>query len=129
MAVGTALSVEQYLATSFPDLDKEYRNGELVKRALPDNLHSKTQVLLAAFFEARRKTAAVFPRTELRLKIRSTLILIPDVTVFHPDEPQERYPDKPPFIAIEILSLDDKLTDVREKLETYRTWGVTHVWL
>ena len=129
MPVGTALSVEQYLATSFPDLDKEYRDGELVERSLPDNLHSKTQVLLGAFFEAHRKKVAVFPRTELRLRIRPTLILIPDVTVFHPDEPQERYPDKPPFIAIEILSLDDKLTDVREKLETYRTWGVTHVWL
>jgi hypothetical protein len=27
-------------------------------------------------------------------------------------------------IAVEILSLDDRLTDVREKLETYRTGGV-----
>lgn len=129
MAVSTALSVEQYLATSFPDLDKEYRDGELVERSLPDNLHSKTQVVLATFFEVRRKALALFPRTELRLRIRRTLILIPDVTVFHPNEPHDRHPDEPPFIAIEILSLDDKLSDVREKLETYRTWGVHHVWL
>jgi Uma2 family endonuclease len=129
MTAGTALSVEQYLATSFPDLDKEYRDGELVERSLPDNLHSKTQALLAGFFVAQRKALPVFPRTELRLKIRPKLILIPDVTVFHPTEPRDRYPDKPPFIAIEILSLDDKLNDVREKLEIYRNWGVPHVWL
>jgi Uma2 family endonuclease len=129
MGANTALSVEQYLATSFPDLDKEYWDGELVERPLPTYLHGKTQGLLMAFFVALRKTLAVFPASELRLKIRSNLVLIPDVCVFHPTEPTQEYPDTPPFIAIEILSPDDKLTDVREKLEIYKTWGVPHVWL
>lgn len=69
----TALSVEQYLATSFPDLDKEYRDGQLVERSRPDNLHSKTQALLVAFFVALRKTLPVFARPELRMKIRPGL--------------------------------------------------------
>lgn len=129
MGTNTALSVEQYLTTSFPDLDKEYWDGELVERSLPDNLHAKTQALLAAYFVVLRKTLHVFPCISLRLRIRPNLILIPDVCVFHPTEPQDRYPDTPPFIAIEILSLDDKLKDVREKLEIYRNWGVPHVWL
>ncbi len=123
------MSVEEYLTTSFPDLDKEYRDGELVERSLPDNLHSKTQTLAAVFFGGLRKSLPVFACISLRLKIRPMLYLIPDVCVFYPAEPQGRYPDTSPFIAIEILSLDDKLADVREKLETYRTWGVTHVWL
>jgi len=38
-------------------------------------------------------------------------------------------PDTPPLIAVEILSPDDRLSEVREKLEEYREWGVTHVWL
>jgi Uma2 family endonuclease len=38
-------------------------------------------------------------------------------------------PDTPPLIAVEILSPDDRLTEVREKLEEYRAWGVPHVWL
>ena len=29
----------------------------------------------------------------------------------------------------EVLSLDDLLTAVREKLEEYKAWGVPHVWL
>jgi len=129
MATGTTLSVEQYLATSFPDLDKEYRDGELVERSMPDNLHAKTQALLAAFFVLLQKAHALFARTGLRLKVKPTLVLIPGVCVFHPDEPTDRFPDTPPFIAIEILSLDDKLTDVREKLEIYKNLGVRHVWL
>ena len=129
MGAKTALSVEQYLATSFPDLDKEYRDGELVERSLPDNFHSSTQASLVAFFAALQKTRSVFVRPELRMKIRSGLYVIPDVAVFHPAMPEGRYPDTPPLIAIEILSADDKLTEVREKLEVYRNWGVRHVWL
>ncbi len=129
MGANTALSVEQYLATSFPDLDKEYWDGELVERSLLDYLHSKTQGLIVAFFVALRKTLALFTCPELRLKIGPKLVLIPDISVFHHHEPQQRHPDTPPFVAIEILSLDDKLKDVREKLEIYKTWGVPHVWL
>ena len=129
MPAGTALSVEQYLATSFPDLDREYWDGELVERSLPDYSHAKTQGLLVSSFVALRKKLPVFACPELRLKIRPKLVLIPDVSVFYPDEPKERFPDRPPFIAIEVLSLDDTLKDVREKLEIYRNWGVPHVWL
>jgi Uma2 family endonuclease len=52
-----------------------------------------------------------------------------DVAVFFPTEPEVRYPETPPLVSIEILSPEDKLTGVREKLEIYRTWGVPHVWL
>jgi Uma2 family endonuclease len=129
MEARAALSVEEYLRTSFPDLDKEYRDGELLERSVPDNLHSKTQAFLIAFFMALRKKLLVFPRPELRLKLRTGLYLIPDVSLFHPTDPTQAVPDAPPFVAIEILSSDDRQTKVREKLEEYRAWGVPHVWL
>jgi Uma2 family endonuclease len=40
-----------------------------------------------------------------------------------------RVPDAPPLLVAEVLSLDDRLTTVREKLEEYKAWGVPHVWL
>jgi len=129
MGAKSAISAEQYLRTSFPDLDKEYRDGEIVERSLPDLLHSFTQGLLVAFFVALRKRLPVFVYPELRLRVRSGLYLIPDVSVFHPSKPQMSVPDAPPLVAMEILSTDDRLTKVREKLEEYRTWGVPHVWL
>jgi len=129
MGAKSAISAEQYLRTSFPDLDKEYRDGEIVERSLPDYLHAKTQGLLVAFFAALRKRLPVFVCPELRLRVRQGLYLIPDVSVFYQDEPQQRVPETPPLLAIEILSSDDRLTKVREKLEEYRTWGVPHVWL
>lgn len=121
-------SVEEYLRTSFPDLDREYRDGELVERSLPDYPHSRTQAILAAIFVALRKRFPVFTCTELRMKLRDGLYLIPDVSVFLGPEPS-RIPETPPLVAIEILSQDDRMAAVREKLEEYRAWGVQHVWL
>ena len=128
MGARTGVSVQEYLSTSFSDTDREYRDGELVERSLPDYLHGKVQGLLAAFFAAFRKTKRVYPCVETRMKIRTGLYLIPDVAVFYSVEPG-LLPENPPLIAIEVLSLDDRLAQVREKLEEYKNWGVTHVWL
>ena len=129
MGAKTAASFEEYLRTSFPDLDREYRDGEIVERTLPDPFHSRTQALLAAFFEALRKKFPVYVYPELRVKVREGLVLIPDICVFWPERLKALLPDAPPLIAIEILSPDDRLTAARDKLEEYRAWGVKHVWL
>ncbi len=128
MGTKTALSVEEYLHTSFPGVDPEYRDGELVERAVPDYLHGRTQAVVGAFFEALRRELPVFACLGTWLKMREGLYLIPDVAVFWPSRP-DPVPDSPPLIAIEILSPDDRLAAVRDKLQEYRAWGVGHVWL
>ncbi len=128
MGANTALTVEQYLHTSFPDLDREYRDGEVVERTLPDFLHGETQLLIATFFGALRRTHSLYGCTETRMLLRPGLYLIPDLAVFR-TRPDQRVPDTPPLITIEILSPDDRLAAVREKLEEYLAWGVVHVWL
>lgn len=128
MGTKAALPVEEYLRTAFPDLDREYRDGELVERSLPDYLHGRTQLLIGGFFLALGKVFSLWPCVETRMRIRSGVYLIPDVAVFQGAKPA-LVPETPPLIAIEVLSLDDMLTKVREKLEEYRTWGVSHVWL
>ena len=127
MGAKSALSVERYLHTSFPDLDKEYRDGELVERSLPTYSHGETQALLLAFFAALRKTRSLFVCSETRMKLRHGLYLIPDVAVFHPERPGE-VPDNPPLVVIEILSPDDRIGAVAGKLEEFRAWGVAHTW-
>jgi Uma2 family endonuclease len=62
------------------------------------------------------------------LKLSENLYLVPDISVFWPDEPAFAFPDHPPLVVIEILSNDDRATAVRAKLDEYRAWGVPHVW-
>ncbi len=128
MGTKTAISEEEYLRTSFPGADREYQDGELVERAIPDYFHGQTQMLLGGFFVALRKKLSLFICSETRMKLRKGFYLMPDVAVFWPDRPP-LLPDSPPLIAIEVLSPDDRMNAVREKLQTYRTWGVIHVWL
>lgn len=124
----TGVRVEEYLRTSFPDLDREYRDGEIVERSLPTYMHGKAQALLVAVFLALRGKLPVFPCVETRMKIRTGLYLIPDVAVFYQQEPED-VPETPPLVVIEVLSPDDRMTAVLEKLDEYRAWGVRHVWL
>jgi Uma2 family endonuclease len=128
MGAKTAIPAGEYLHTSFPDVDREYRDGELVERTMPDYLQGRTQLLLGVFFEALRRKLSVYACSETRMKLREDLYLIPDVAVFWPSEPA-LLPNSPPLVAIEVLSPDDRLTAVREKLQEYRAWGVPHVWL
>jgi Uma2 family endonuclease len=118
--------VEEYLRTSFPGVDQEYRDGELQERRVPGFEHSRTQANLTIFFGNRRGQGChVFP--ELRLRLRKDRVCVPDITVYWP-ECQDRN-DVPPLIVVEILSPDDRMSSVREKLREYFEWGVRHVWL
>lgn len=109
----TAISVEEYLHTSFPGIAPEYQDGELVERASPDYPHGRTQALMGACFGSLRRELPVYACLGTWMKIREGLYLIPDVAVFWPSRPSS-VPDSPPLIAIEILSPDDRLAAVRD---------------
>jgi len=128
MSAGTAISLDQYLRTSFEGIDREFRDGELLQRSMPDFLHGKCQMLIGVFFMALRTRLKLYVCSETRMRLSGNRTLIPDVAVFHPSEPS-LVPETPPLVAIEILSPDDRLSEVRGRLEEFRCWGVAHVWL
>ncbi len=129
MASKAALSVEEYLRTSFPGVDPEYCDGEIVERSFPDYLHGKIQLNFGAFFKPYRKTLNLYAGSEVRLPIRLGRFIIPDAAVFWPIEPLNSPPHERPLIVVEILSPDDRMSDVRAKLQEYTDWGVPHIWL
>ena len=131
MLVKTAISEEEYLATSFPDLDREYCDGKLVKRSLPDYQHGATQANISTFFCRLRKERGlpVFGGSSVRNRVRTRWYRIPDVCAFWPDEPAESIPEIRPHVVVEILSQDDTMVEVLAKLREYLDWGVPHIWL
>ena len=114
---------------SFDGPEPEYKDGEVIERGLPNNAHSGTQQALAVFFYKAKKEQPVYGYPSLRVKMRDGRYVTPDYAVFAGAKPTEDWPSSPAHIAIEILSPDDRMTQVREKLEEYRVWGVPHVWL
>jgi Uma2 family endonuclease len=51
------------------------------------------------------------------------------VTVLRPDQPREPIITVPPLILIEVLSKDDSLRSMRERVDDYFNFGVQHVWI
>ena len=125
MGVETLIPVEEYLNTSY-DPDVEYVDGVLVERKVGDYLHSLVQSNL--IFALRLKYRDLFVLPELRSRTRETRYRLPDVCVLlHP--PKTKYLLDAAFLAIEILSEDDRMTRIMEKLEEYEQKGVPNIWL
>ncbi len=67
--------------------------------------------------------------SELRVQIEPLLFRIIDVAVYLDSRPEGRYATSPAYVAIEIVSPDDRYSELTQRLEDYRGWGVPHVWL
>ena len=124
MAVGTLISVEEYLNTSY-DPDVEYVDGVLVERNVGDWFHSTVQG--NCYFALRSKYPGVYVRVELCSQTTPTRYRLPDVCVVL--TAAVPYLVDAAYIAIEVLSPDDKMSDVMEKLHEYASKGVPNIWL
>jgi Uma2 family endonuclease len=129
MATKVQLPLPEYLSTSFEGPDRQFVEGEIIERAMPDVKHSRTQWLLGGVFYEIRKKFPLSGHSELRLRIGPERIRIVDFCVFFPDEPAEQIPSTPPYVTVEIVSPDDRYSELLQKLDEYWTWGVKHVWL
>jgi Uma2 family endonuclease len=54
---------------------------------------------------------------------------IPDICVVAGAEPEEQIFTTPPLVCIEILSKDDRWSQVQERIDDYLAFGVRHVWV
>ncbi len=128
MSTTSLVSVEEYLATSYrPDCD--YIDGELRERNLGEIEHALLQTAIAAFFWANKKEWNAVPAVEQRVQVAASRFRIPDVTILRADQPREPIITVPPLILIEVLSKDDTLRSMRERVDDYLNFGVQHVWI
>jgi Uma2 family endonuclease len=128
MTVATLIPVEEYLETSYSP-DREYRDGVLVERNVGDRAHAALQTLLTIHIGNRRRQWNIRLYTELRVKVREKWYPIPDLCIYSMPHFEERYPERPPLLWIEILSHDDRMVDVWAKAKELVENGVPHVWV
>lgn len=127
MPAETLISVEEYLTTSYrPDCD--YVDGQVVERNLGEYDHSRLQTAAAAYFWVRRKEWGIDVVVEQRVQVKPRRFRIPDVCVIL-GRAEDQIFTKPPFLCIEILSAEDRLSRVEERIDDYLAMGVPYVWL
>jgi Uma2 family endonuclease len=128
MERGTLIPVEEYLSTSYRP-DREYVDGALVERNVGEWDHSKIQMIVSAFLYNRRKELGIHAVPEQRVQVKPTRFRVPDVCVVAGNEPGEQILTSPPFLCVEILSKDDRMTEMQERIDDYLSFGVRYVWL
>jgi len=128
MSTSLLVSEQEYLTTSY-EPDCEYDDGVLLERNVGEQPHSILETAFGSFFFERRKRFRIRVLTEQRIRIAPRKYRIPDVCVYVEPAPRDRIFSTPPFIAIEILSPEDRMSRVRKKIDEYLAFGVAYVWL
>lgn len=126
--VGTLISVDEYLRTMYhPDCD--YVDGEVLERNMAEQTHSVTQGEFLFYFRSRQQEWKTFVFPEQRIQVKPTRFRIPDVCVYVGKKPKEEIFQTPPFICIEILSPEDRIDRIQDRIDDYLNFGVPYVWV
>ena len=128
MATSTAVPVEEYLRTTY-DPDMEYVAGQLVDRHVGEYYHSLLQHLIDVLLGNRAKSRRFRVFTELRVRVSDEpRYRIPDICVKalpHEITPVLVRPD----LVIEVVSPDDQVADMLEKIGDYIAAGIPYIWV
>jgi Uma2 family endonuclease len=124
--LASGIAVEEYLATTYKPAC-EYLDGVLRQKPMPTWKHGELQSWLAELI--RKGFRGFAAGSEVTVRIREGKYFIPDIIVQRRDRLQAPYPTEPVHLCIEILSPDDRSSEVFAKCEEYHAWGVAMTWI
>ncbi len=128
MGAATLVSIEEYLSTSYSP-DREYVDGRIVERNLGELTHGRIQRRLIVYFDLRSKELGIEVVPEQRVQVSPTRFRVPDVTVVKSSQTMGEIFTSPPHLCIEILSKDDTMVYMQEKIDDYLSFGVPYIWI
>jgi Uma2 family endonuclease len=128
MAVGTMVSVEEYLHTNYrPDCD--YVDGEVQERNLGEFDHGSMQREILVYLTSRYPHLRRRLIPEQRVQVKASRFRIPDVCILAENAPREQVVTTPPVLCIEILSPEDRMSRYLERVNDYFEMGVPSCWI
>lgn len=128
MATEVLVSVEEYLKTSYRP-DRDYLDGEVVERSLGEFEHSRAQREILLFLAQNYPHLRKRLMPEQRVQVRLNRFRIPDICVLAEGAPHEKVITTPPVLCIEILSPEDTLTKIVDRIKDYFAMGVPVCWV
>ncbi len=127
MVVATHVPLEEYLRTAYrPDCD--YVEGELIERNVGEYDHSRIQSALDRWFGGLEASLGIRAMPNLRVQVAPSRFRVPDICVTI-GKPAEQYLTQPPFLCVEILSPEDRMQRMMDRISDYLQFGVPFVWV
>jgi Uma2 family endonuclease len=128
MGTTALVSASEYLSTSYRP-DQEMLDGQLVQRNVGEYDHSNLQGALVSWMRARQREWNVRVLPEQRIRISASRFRVPDVCVVSREQEIEPVFTRPPLLCIEVLSKDDTLRGMQERVDDYLAFGVPNIWV
>ena len=128
MATPVLIPVSEYLNTTYrPDCD--YVDGELKERNVGEMSHALLQGILFTVFQNNQRSWGLLPVLEQRVQTGRTRFRIPDICLVRPAQAADPIVQLPPVLCVEVLSKDDSLNSMQQRVDDYLAMGVQHIWL
>ena len=128
MGTTTLVPVSEYLSHIYRP-DREYVNGQILERNVGELDHSRFQILLGSWFVQNERKLGICAFTEQRVQVALERFRIPDVCVVRGSLPAEQVLTTPPYLCVEVLSPEDRIAEMQERVDDYLAMGVEHVWM
>ncbi len=125
METAAPVSVEEYLRTSY-EPKCEYVDGVLFPKPMPTWEHAFLQVWVASLI--MRLFPGFAAGAEVHSKLRETEYRLPDISGDY-REKAIGYAQQPIYLAVEILSPEERIGKTLAKCELYHDWGVPYCWV
>lgn len=124
------VSMDAYLRFgSEHEPDAEYVDGLIEERPMGQWDHASWQQAIQLWFAAHTAEWNIRVRPELRVRVSSSRVRIPDVTVVDRDAPIEQVLTHPPLAVFEVLSPEDTLPRTMRRLADFADMGVKEIWV
>lgn len=128
MASTTLISVTEYLKNIYrPDCD--FIDGRIEERNEGEHDHAALQAAMILWFGQRQQEWNIEVLPEQRIQISPTRFRVPEVCLVSLNNPVEQVLTQPPLACIEILSPEDTLRRMQERIDDYRGFGVNNIWI
>jgi len=128
MATSTVVPLSEYLQTSYRP-DRDWIDGEVKERNVGEVQHGSVQKFFIRYFGSREEELNILVWPEQRVQVMATRFRVPDVTVMSASAPFEAIITVAPILCIEILSKDDRMSEIEERAQDYLAMGVPMVWI
>lgn len=128
MGTSTLISVDEYLHTTYrPDCD--YIDGEVLERNMGEQSHATLQGYISAIFWTNRDRWQLRALPEQRVQVRADRFRIPDISVVPRSASRDPILRTPPLLCVEVLSSDDSLRTLQQRVHDYVAMGVPNIWV
>jgi Uma2 family endonuclease len=127
-AIQTRISVEEYLGTMYRP-DRDYIDGQVLERNMGETPHARLQRFFIVFFQPFEDQFNFETLPELRLQTKPTHFRVPDVMLVPLPNPEPRIVRTAPLLCVEILSSEDRMRSIQERVSEYAHMGCPTSWV